>query len=572
MFRFSLKNLLSQKIRSLLSMIAIAIAVFGVICIFSFSQGIKSTINSALNMVEGVVILEKGTPDPKLSTVPTSLEPKLRSSDGVENVIPWIWALATSVENKNMVSRGMMEQEAIAGVDLKALSRTPKRHLYPRSLVDGRFLQPGDFHHVVISNMSLDRHGKSLGDQISVRGVSLKIVGVYDTGNKFMDSTLVIPMKLAREMKGMDARYVSDLFVVPNGKLDTDQLKRKLETAVLPYRFERSEDRIVVRSSDESSGVKSRISTSKLYDLYDISGFHRPFPRIWVSRDHETSEQPKRSASANSRNGFIGVPVENGTLKRDAIVKSVVRGTLSVRDGEPSVVLSETGARELNADVSDQINIRGTNFIVRGIYQPERNDGTIYGMTSMESARKLVNVESDSVHDFVLVSDGSKPMEEVLPVVRRRLLNVDVRSAEDWKSDASSIMADVNVLLFLISSLAVVVGTVGIVNTMLMSVSERTSEFGILLANGWSKTDILKLLIHESLLLGIIGGTVGILLGWVTVQLIPVFLEISVNPETSPLLLLYCFLLSVLVGVAGGLYPAYRATRMDPIDAIKSIR
>lgn len=122
-----------------------------------------------------------------------------------------------------------------------------------------------------------------------------------------------------------------------------------------------------------------------------------------------------------------------------------------------------------------------------------------------------------------------------------------------------------------ISFLAVLIGGVGMLNTMLMSVLERTREIGVLRALGWRRRQVMGMILREALALGVIGGIFGILLGiglaW-SLSLIPAvggFMEAQYSAE----LLLTAITVAVVTGVVGGLYPSWRATRMQPIEALR---
>ena len=123
--------------------------------------------------------------------------------------------------------------------------------------------------------------------------------------------------------------------------------------------------------------------------------------------------------------------------------------------------------------------------------------------------------------------------------------------------------------LTIITAIGVVIAVLGIVNTMLMSVTERIIEFGILKANGWSPADVMRLITFESAVLGIGGGLCGALLGWAAAQGINAHWPTRVHLYASPGLLVFSVVFSALLGILGGIYPAIWAMRMMPMDAIR---
>jgi putative ABC transport system permease protein len=122
-----------------------------------------------------------------------------------------------------------------------------------------------------------------------------------------------------------------------------------------------------------------------------------------------------------------------------------------------------------------------------------------------------------------------------------------------------------------ISFLAVFIGAVGMLNTMLMSVLERTREIGVLRALGWRRRQVLGIVLRESLVLGAVGGVCGIVLGLGLgglMALLPGYYG-ALKPLYTPQLFVQALVVALVAGVAGGLYPAWRATRMRPVEALR---
>jgi putative ABC transport system permease protein len=119
------------------------------------------------------------------------------------------------------------------------------------------------------------------------------------------------------------------------------------------------------------------------------------------------------------------------------------------------------------------------------------------------------------------------------------------------------------------TAVGVVIAVISIINTMLMSVSERTIEFGILRANGWSRRDLLKLITAESSLIGIAGGILGAFFGWVATLVLNQIWPDRLHLYATPGLLAFSVAFATVLGLIGGLYPAWLAGRMVPMDAIR---
>jgi putative ABC transport system permease protein len=163
------------------------------------------------------------------------------------------------------------------------------------------------------------------------------------------------------------------------------------------------------------------------------------------------------------------------------------------------------------------------------------------------------------------VGDAARPAREA----GTEELPVEVRDSDDWAREFKKFSADLDIFLLLMTGIGVSIAFVGIVNTMLMSVTERFIEFGILKANGWSNAHVLRLIAFESAILGIAGGILGSSLGWVATLAINAHWPTRIHLYAGPRLLIGSIAFSTILGVLGGLYPAIRASRMMPMDAIR---
>ncbi len=146
---------------------------------------------------------------------------------------------------------------------------------------------------------------------------------------------------------------------------------------------------------------------------------------------------------------------------------------------------------------------------------------------------------------------------------------LEIRSAADWAERFDEFSSDLDIFLTIMTSIGLTIAVLSIINTMLMSVSERIIEFGILKANGWSRSEIMKLITYESAVLGVAGGVCGATSGWLLTLIINWQWPEHIRLLASPGLLAFSVVFAAILGVLGGLYPAIWATRMMPMDAIR---
>jgi putative ABC transport system permease protein len=142
-----------------------------------------------------------------------------------------------------------------------------------------------------------------------------------------------------------------------------------------------------------------------------------------------------------------------------------------------------------------------------------------------------------------------------------------IRNQADLANAATATTEILTILLASIASISLLVGGIGIMNIMLVSVTERTHEIGLRMSVGARAADIQQQFLWEAVVLSLTGGLAGITLGVVASSVIADTLKWPVHVSPNAVVLAFGF--SAVVGVFFGLYPAYKASRLDPIDALR---
>jgi putative ABC transport system permease protein len=126
-------------------------------------------------------------------------------------------------------------------------------------------------------------------------------------------------------------------------------------------------------------------------------------------------------------------------------------------------------------------------------------------------------------------------------------------------------------MAWITSAIALAIGSVGMLNTMVMSVLERTQEIGILRAIGWRKKRIVQMILCESFLLSLVGAVAGVLLAMLLTRTLASFSPVQayVRSDLSPVVIAIGFALAGLVSLAGGAYPAIRGANLPPTEALR---
>lgn len=167
-----------------------------------------------------------------------------------------------------------------------------------------------------------------------------------------------------------------------------------------------------------------------------------------------------------------------------------------------------------------------------------------------------------------------KAIEEMTEVLRRQHNiahgaedDFEVRDMAEMTSTLSSTTKLMTNLLLCVAMISLVVGGVGIMNIMLVSVTERTREIGLRMAVGARSRDILQQFLTEAVILCLLGGGIGILFGHGGSLLVQMLLKWPV--ATSPTAIAAAVAVSVSIGVIFGFYPAWKAAKLDPIEALR---
>ena len=234
--------------------------------------------------------------------------------------------------------------------------------------------------------------------------------------------------------------------------------------------------------------------------------------------------------------------------------------------GRPRIVISTKLAADFPdrkgrpRKVGDELLIGNQRYTIIGLYNTGSMllDNTI--VMDIDTARQLLNVKVETVSCFLVEPADPAQNDAVAQAIEQAIPGVDARTMSEFQSGAGQVLGTVDLLLLLIVSLALVVGSVGILNTMLMNATERFTEFGILRTNGWSRGEVLQLILAESVCLGLLAGVLGCLLALGGVAVLNRFLGHGLQLTLTPALLALGLGLATALGALGGLYPAWRAS------------
>ncbi|MCK4883294.1 MAG: ABC transporter permease, partial [Candidatus Diapherotrites archaeon] len=197
--------------------------------------------------------------------------------------------------------------------------------------------------------------------------------------------------------------------------------------------------------------------------------------------------------------------------------------------------------------------------------------GTLSGsaVISIDDARELLDLASDKVGMIYVEPanfEDAKKIATRINFVYGDELEANIQG--DFLGQAMGIFESLRSLVFVVGAISAIVAGIGILNVMLMSVLERTKEFGTLRAVGWLQSDVLKIVLIESSFIGVLGGLAGVVFGVIIASQITAFTGLSTLVSFE--VMFFSFMFALMVSVFAGFYPAFRASKMSVMEALRN--
>jgi putative ABC transport system permease protein len=286
----------------------------------------------------------------------------------------------------------------------------------------------------------------------------------------------------------------------------------------------------------------------------------------------------------------MGVPpmitggVADSDQGRETFPISYAQGrALTAQDeGRLVTVLGSDIARKYDMQVGDTIVLHGVTFDVVGIMQPTLTAPDQAASVPLQAAQQLFiksmppmvqqGLEaSDLVSEMTVYPTPGVDPEVLADRIEAQVPNVAAMTAKDFDQQVGAATSILNSILVGIALISLAVGGLSVVNTMAMSIAERTREIGIKRAIGGSRSRIVRELVAESALMGFLGGSIGLLLGAIVVTVVNEASRATgtVLFELTPGTALTAIVFATVLGALAGFFPAVHAARLDPVTALR---
>ncbi len=353
-------------------------------------------------------------------------------------------------------------------------------------------------------------------------------------------------------------------------------ISRSLEST-LEQQFEQfGANRILISAKGfQGPGTLSQgLTTDDVDTIKKISGFEYVLPGLFRSAEIKYRKEVGFTLIA-------ALPSENfEEFYKDTGVELQTGRT--IKEGEKNVaIIGSRAAREMftnELDVGNKININKVEFKIVGILEEIGNaqdDNQIN--IPLEAAREIFD-EPESVDTIIAQVKSSSDIPLLQERIEKELerkrgdTNFQVLTASQILEQINQILGVMQLVLVGIAAISLLVGAIGIMNSMYTSVLERTKDIGIMKAIGARNSDILQIFLIESGLIGLVGGLFGTALGTGMALILEPFAKnagfpLIITLETG--VLLFGLLFAFVIGMASGILPAYQASKMKPVDALR---
>ncbi len=281
---------------------------------------------------------------------------------------------------------------------------------------------------------------------------------------------------------------------------------------------------------------------------------------------------------------FVIGAVAGADQGRESFKLTAAQGRLLTADDEGSdvVVLGADLARKHDKSPGETIEIRGREFMIVGVLEPTLTAPDTTALTPLKAAQQLLAEDAPIVvrqglgaeqlaSQIVVYPEEGTDIASLAATIEKEIEQVQTVTGEEFDEQIGSATALFRAIILGVALISLVVGGLSVINTMAMSVAERTRAIGIKRAIGASKGRIMRELVSEAAVIGLIGGLVGLVLGTAVVLAAneagrssgTVLFHLTVGTAV------FALAFSTVLGMVSGFVPAWNAARLDPVESLR---
>jgi len=341
-------------------------------------------------------------------------------------------------------------------------------------------------------------------------------------------------------------------------------------------------------------GFAATVRNVKALTMVDAQALMDPFQAPAVQAVAPILQGSNISAAANGQTTtttIYGVTSNYFSMRNEQVSEGAIFNDQQVNIHARVAVIGPDLATTLFGRTTNltglEIRINGQTFTIIGVLQSKGgssfgssdNQAIIPLTTARDRVIRRAGTTVDSIYiqatSATTVSEASTQISNIMRLRHHVAVGKEdfsIFNQQDLASSASSIISVLTIFLGGIAAISLLVGGIGIMNIMLVSVTERTREIGLRKAVGARNRDILIQFMMESLFLSLLGGFIGVFLGWLISLIIGYVASASgtsLTPSVSLNAVLMATLFSAAVGLFFGIYPARRASQLEPVEALR---
>jgi putative ABC transport system permease protein len=311
------------------------------------------------------------------------------------------------------------------------------------------------------------------------------------------------------------------------------------------------------------------INQTKVTEISKITGVGSAVGVLRTSVDLSNSTNTTTNSTSGpsdfrSMTSIIGI--DSSSISMDDIV--LTNGTVYSNNNE--VIIGKTAAQEMNKTVGDNISISNNTFEITGIYETGNFIDDRGIVMSLDTLQSLTNKTGEVSLIIVKASNGTDATSLATKIQNNYPNQLTTSTSLSGMDRMNNGLDVINSGSWAVSLLAMLVGGIIVIITMLKAVAERTREIGVLRAVGWTQKRIIAMIMGESLVLAFMAVFVGLIIGVGIVELLSITNILrGIMPAFSIFLFLKGIGVALLLGILGGIYPAYRASRLSPTEALR---